>query len=80
MVLANNALSHSYQTGSKLELLGFEGVSLLTERLQEMGLHKGLEVIWLGQLPFGGPYILQFGATVFALRQEEVQCLKLKAI
>ena len=62
------------------EIQGFAGDLQLIERLKELGLRQGLQVQYLGRGPFLGPVLLGFGATVLALRQEEVVCLRLKII
>ncbi|MEZ0392682.1 MAG: ferrous iron transport protein A [Pseudobdellovibrionaceae bacterium] len=58
----------------KAKVQGFSGEPVLVERLKEMGLHPGLELLALGQAPFGGPLLFRFGNTVLALRQEEAAC------
>lgn len=55
----------------------FSGDSLTQERLREMGLFPGLEIKALGQAPFAGAYLIQFGSTILALRPEEAQCIHL---
>jgi ferrous iron transport protein A len=59
---------------------GFNGDSVLVERLKEMGLHQGLEVTPVGRAPFGGPLLYRFGNTVLALRYEEAQCALIQLI
>lgn len=58
----------------KAKIAGFSGDEMTIERLKEMGLHAGLEIQCLGQAPFRGPLLFQFGNTVLALRHEEAEC------
>lgn len=58
----------------RAKVQGFSGNEILIERLQEMGIHEGLELQVIGQAPFGGPLLFRFGNTVLALRREEAEC------
>lgn len=60
--------------GQKLTVVGFTGEALLIERLREIGLYQGLELVYLGRAPFKGPLLIQFDNTSFALRPEEARC------
>ncbi len=56
-------------------ILGFSGPRLVTDRLQEFGMHSGLMIRYVGRAPFQGPLLYRMGATVVALREEEAQCI-----
>lgn len=58
-------------------LQSLEGSPIIVERLKEMGLYPGLEIIYLGRAPFKGPHLIRLGSVVLALRQEEAQCILL---
>ncbi len=64
----------------KARVRGFDGDSLIVERLKELGLHPGLEVQAVGQAPFGGPHLFRFGNTVLALRTEEAECTLIETL
>jgi ferrous iron transport protein A len=64
----------------KAEVVGYLGDADLIERLKELGIHPGLQMTYLGRAPFSGPLLFRFGATVLALREEEVACLRLKRL
>ena len=61
-----------------LEITAFEGNAQVIERLKELGLHPGLQLIYQSRMPFNGPKLIRFGATVLALREEEAACLRVK--
>lgn len=61
-----------------MTLVGFAGEPLTIERLHEIGLYQGLELVYLGRAPFRGPVLIQFENTCFALRPEEAQCVLVK--
>jgi Fe2+ transport system protein FeoA len=61
-------------------IVGFLGPLPIIERLQELGLHKGDEITFVGRAPMRGPLLLRLGATVLALRQEEAQCLQIQVL
>ena len=54
---------------------GFEGEPSVVQRLQEIGLHHGIQIKFMGQAPFHGPMLFRIGPTVVALREEEARCL-----
>jgi ferrous iron transport protein A len=62
------------------EIVGFLDDSMVVARLQELGLHHGLQLTWVGRAPFKGPMLFQFGGTVLALREEEAACVLVKKI
>jgi ferrous iron transport protein A len=64
----------------RAEVVGYVGDTQLVERLKELGVHPGLNLTYLGRAPFSGPLLFRFGATVLALRQEEVACLRLNRL
>jgi Fe2+ transport system protein FeoA len=61
-------------------IVGFTGPLPIVERLQELGLHKGDEIIFMGRAPLRGPLLFRLGATVLALRLEEAECLKIQSL
>jgi ferrous iron transport protein A len=67
------------QPGPKaLQIQSFCGEEKTIERLKELGLHQGLKIVFQSRMPFSGPSLIRFGATVLALRQEEAACLQVK--
>lgn len=66
------------KTPSQLRVVGFSGDHLIIERLKEMGLHKGLELEYIGRAPLKGPMIYRFGNTVLALRAKEAACIQIQ--
>ncbi len=62
-----------------LEILAIQGEKFICERLQEMGLHKGLKISLLGRAPLQGPLLIQFGTSFIALRAEEAACTLIQA-
>lgn len=56
------------------------GEDRIIERLYELGFRQGLDVSVIRKLPFGGPFVVQVGRVVVALREEEAQCLTLESI
>lgn len=50
------------------------------ERLVEMGISKGQIINTQGRAPFGGPWIVQVGSTLLALREGEIQCIQVEAL
>ena len=52
-----------------------QGAELILERLREFGLVPMQPVQVLRRLPFSGPIIVQIGATLVALRQNEADCI-----
>ena len=69
----------SLPKGQPAALDALEGEAMLTERLLDMGLHPGVEVELVERMPFRGPVIVRAEASIFALREEEAQCLKIKS-
>ena len=63
--------------GDLRTLQSLEGSPIIVERLKEMGLYPGLEIVYLGRAPFRGPHLIRLGSVVLALRQEEAQCILL---
>ena len=59
----------------EFEIMDLKGDLQTCERLYEMGLHKGLKVNLVGRAPFMGPWLIQFGSTTIALRDNEAKCL-----
>lgn len=45
-------------------------VSAVTERLSEMGLQEGREILCLRKGPLGGPIVLQLGGSIFAIESQ----------
>lgn len=66
------------KTPSRLQVIGFSGDHLIIERLKEMGLHKGLEIEFVGRAPLQGPMIYRFGNTILALRAQEAACIQIQ--
>lgn len=66
--------------GTQFRIIDIVGDSVLTSRLQEIGLKKGMLISYFTKAPFGGPSIYRVGTTMFALRQEEKKCLILEKI
>ncbi|MBK9322609.1 MAG: ferrous iron transport protein A [Bdellovibrionaceae bacterium] len=62
-----------------LEITDFKGVSVICERLHEMGLHRGQKIRLIGRAPLKGPLIVQFGTSFLALRAEEAECTLIQA-
>ena len=58
----------------KLELI--EGDPLIVERLIDMGFHPGVEIECINRMVSGGPSVIRVQSSLFALREEESQCLK----
>lgn len=52
-----------------------EGPAELVSRLRELGVHPGVAVQLLKQLPFQGPWIIRLGEVDLALRTEEAECI-----
>ncbi len=77
MTLLNYAEKHPL--AENLEVLGIRGEPAICERLQEMGLHKGLKIQLLGRAPLKGPLLIQFGTSFIALRAEEAACTLIQA-
>lgn len=51
------------------------GAGHLPTRLHELGFHEGEAVEVLATAPGGGPLAVRIGATTFALRASEAQCV-----
>lgn len=60
--------------GHSARILSLSGPQDVVDRLREMGFCEGVSVEVIRRLPFGGPCIVQMGASAFALRQEEAMC------
>lgn len=70
-------LSHQRKRGI---LTGFNGPQMIKDRLQELGFQAGLEVQFLGQVPFSGPRLFSLGQIQIALREEEAQCANIELL
>ncbi len=68
------------QAPVKLRIQGFAGDDLVIERLHEIGLHRGCDLVYIGNAPLGGPMLIEFGATVIGLRDEESVCLLIQQL
>lgn len=64
--------------GSFFEITDFQGEDIILERMRELGLRAGVQLKFIRQAPFGGPYLFQLSTTLLALREEELACLKFK--
>jgi ferrous iron transport protein A len=62
---------------TQLILTDLLGESFYRERLLDMGFRPGINVEFLGRIPFSGPFLLKVQGTIISLREEEVACLKL---
>ncbi len=69
-----NELSFSRSSGREARITALTGPAEMVDRLREMGFCEGQPVQVVQRLPFGGPGIVQIGASLFALRQEEARC------
>jgi Fe2+ transport system protein FeoA len=58
-----------------VQVTDFAGPDLMVERLLEIGFHKGCQLQVLGRAPLKGPLLVELNTTVFALRDEESECL-----
>lgn len=74
---SSNSVADLTGVGELRTLQSLEGSPIIVERLKEMGLYPGLEIIYLGRAPFKGPHLIRLGSVVLALRQEEAQCILL---
>jgi Fe2+ transport system protein FeoA len=63
---------------AKCQIIGFIGEHLMIERLKEMGLHKGLQIEFIGRSPLWGPFLYRFGNTILALRPREAACIQIQ--
>lgn len=52
----------------------------LAERMLEMGFCVGLTISVHGRLPFSGPWLVEIGTTVLALRNEEADALVVESV
>ena len=66
------------QPGQFLEISEFKGDEIIVERMHELGLRSGVQLKFIRQAPFGGPYLFQVSTTLLAIREEELACLKFK--
>ena len=74
----NSSLRIDLKPGHLLEISDYQGDALISERMQEMGFRVGTQIKFIRQAPFGGPFLFQVSTTLWALREEELACLKLK--
>jgi ferrous iron transport protein A len=75
-----NLFEPSLKAGSIVSVTDLAGPELIIERLHELGLRIGTEVMLLGQAPFNGPVLIKFKSTLMALRQEEAECTQVKLV
>ncbi|MGE3756687.1 MAG: ferrous iron transport protein A [Pseudobdellovibrionaceae bacterium] len=66
--------------GQNCRIIQFTCKDEALERLLEMGLSEGQIVTVQGQAPFKGPWILQAGSTLLALRENEAQSIHVEMI
>lgn len=59
------------------QLVDLIGDAYVVSRLKEMGFAPGQRLYFVGRAPFSGPFMVRTGSMVFALREEEAQCLRL---
>lgn len=71
-------LDKNLKPGHSVEIIGFSGEDMFSERLHEMGLHVGTILTILGRAPFGGPLLVRFDTSFLALRNEEAVCTTVK--
>lgn len=80
----NSFLKVTNTVGDVFKVIDFHGKSAgevaLQERLSEIGIRKGMNLVYFSKAPFSGPIIFRVGATMFALREEELSCLILEKI
>ncbi len=62
--------------GKEAVLNSLEGDPDLVNRLMDMGLHPGSRIEYVNRMLGKGPFIIRFGSTLLALREEEALCLK----
>ena len=67
-------------TPTQLILIELLDESFFRERLLDMGFRPGINVEYLGRIPFSGPFLLKVQGTIISLREEEAACLKLATI
>jgi len=65
---------------SVVKLDRIDGDSVISERLIDMGFYPGVEIEFISRMVNNGPFILRVQSSFFALREEEVACLKVIAI
>lgn len=75
-----NLLESKPKPGSRFEITGFEGEQVYRERLHEMGLRVGTQILVLGRAPFQGPLLVRFHTSFLALRSEEAACAQVKPL
>lgn len=79
MVLSD--LSSSPQArGRQARIVSLSGPADLVDRMREMGFCEGVALDVIQRLPFGGPWIVQVGASAFALREEEARCATIELV
>jgi ferrous iron transport protein A len=74
----NSPLKDLLKPGHFFEITDFNGDDIILERMHELGLRIGVQLKFVRQAPFGGPFLFQVSTTLLALREEELACLKLK--
>lgn len=59
---------------------GVEGEEIICQRLLESGFIRGALVSFVSRAPFNGPTVVNVMGSVFALRTEEINCLRCKPV
>lgn len=72
------SLKSILKPGQFFEISEFQGDAVILERMHELGLRIGVQLKFIRQAPFGGPFLFQVSTTLLALREEELECLKFK--
>ncbi len=70
MSYSASKLSH-FPQGKKGSVRSIKADAELKRRLIEMGFFEGSEVLVKSRMPFGGPIVVEVGATTLALRKVE---------
>lgn len=75
MTIADLKKSHQRASIQKIS-----GDSAIIQRIQEVGLHEGDSLTFVGRAPFGGAFIVRVGSLIVALRKEEALCTQIQVI
>lgn len=71
-----NKLSTSIRPGTSFVVQKIFSTDLqVLQRLHDLGLYAGIYVTVLNVISFGSVYVLQFGDSIIALNESEMQCL-----